>query len=73
LSNPYLLAGVGIEVAIILALIYVPPLARAFQHEPLPPIFWVGLACYAPILYSLDWVRKVVVRKGEQLRHHPGV
>jgi magnesium-transporting ATPase (P-type) len=63
LSNSLLILGVFIEIAIILILIYFPPLAAIFQHVPLPPIFWAGLILYAPILYGLDWLRKVIVRK----------
>ncbi|HLE15034.1 MAG TPA: cation-transporting P-type ATPase, partial [Anaerolineales bacterium] len=62
LGNPFLILGVFIEIAIILILIYYPPLAEVFQHVPLPPVFWVGLSLFGPILYSLDWLRKVVVR-----------
>ena len=68
LSNRLLLLGVFVEIVIILALIYIPPLAAAFEHVPLPPIFWVGLAFYGPVLYSLDWLRKGVVRWLEQER-----
>jgi magnesium-transporting ATPase (P-type) len=63
LSNPFLVLGVFIEIAIILILIYFPPLAAVFKHVPLPPIFWVGLGLYAPTLYGLDWLRKSLVRK----------
>jgi magnesium-transporting ATPase (P-type) len=63
LSNPLLILGVFIEIAIILTLIYFPPLAAIFEHVPLPPIFWAGLILYAPILYGLDWLRKVIVRR----------
>jgi magnesium-transporting ATPase (P-type) len=68
LSNRLLLLGVFVEIVIILALIYIPPLAAAFEHVPLPPFFWVGLAFYGPVLYSLDWLRKGVVRWLEQAR-----
>lgn len=63
LSNRFLLWGILAEIVIILVLIYFPPLAKVFNHVPLPPIFWVGLSLYAPVLYSLDWIRKGVVRK----------
>ena len=63
LSNRSLLLGIGIEIAIILALIYIPSLARAFNHLPLPLVYWVGLILYAPILYGLEWIRKSIVRR----------
>jgi magnesium-transporting ATPase (P-type) len=62
-SNPPLLLAIQIEVAIILALIYVPPLAVLFEHLPLPPVYWLGLATFAPIVYFLDWVRKRIARR----------
>jgi magnesium-transporting ATPase (P-type) len=69
LSNPYLILGVTIEIGMILILIYYPPLAEVFQHAPLPPVVWLGLGLYGPILYSLDWLRKVLVRWLESERN----
>jgi len=57
-SNRFLLAGIAAEIVLILAMIYVPLLARLFEHLPLPPLYWLGLALYAPVLYTLDWLRK---------------
>jgi hypothetical protein len=51
------------EIVIILALIYIPPLARAFNHVPLPSVYWLGLIIYAPALYGLEWLRKSLVRR----------
>ena len=68
LSNPFLLLGIAAEILIIIVLIYFPPLARLFQHVPLPPIFWAGLALYALIIYSLDRLRKEVVWRLERAR-----
>jgi len=62
LSNRFLLGGVAIELLIILCLIYIPPLAQIFDHVPLPAYFWILLGLFAPILYSLDWIRKGLVR-----------
>lgn len=57
-SNSYLLAGIGFEVLLALALIYLDPLARLFEHLPLPPVMWIGLAIYPLALYALDRLRK---------------
>jgi len=35
-SNPLLLAGIAVEIILILMMIYLPPLARLFGHVPLP-------------------------------------
>jgi P-type Ca2+ transporter type 2C len=62
LSNRFLLGGVAIELAIILCLIYIPVLAQIFDHVPLPAYYWIFLSLFAPIVYSLDWIRKGLVR-----------
>ena len=69
LSNRFLLAGVGVEIGLIMLLIYFHPLAGVFQHAPLPPIFWLWLGFYPVILYSLEWIRKRIVRK--YFNNHP--
>jgi P-type Ca2+ transporter type 2C len=66
LSNPGLLRAIGIELAILLGLIYIPPLANLFSHTAIPPVLWVGLIVYPLIIYSLDWIRKFVIRWRER-------
>ncbi len=61
-SNPRLLQGIIAEILIILVLIYFPPLAKMFDHYPIPWIFWLGLILYAPILFLLEWIRKFIIR-----------
>lgn len=61
-SNQLLWLGVIFELFIIVFLVYARPMARVFQHVPLPYIFWAGLLLYAPILYSLERTRKALVR-----------
>ncbi|HLF27697.1 MAG TPA: cation-transporting P-type ATPase [Anaerolineae bacterium] len=68
LSNRFLLLGVAVEVVIIALLIYVLPLAGLFEHAPLPPVYWLGLMFYAPALYLLEWSRKRVAQRIEQVR-----
>lgn len=58
LSNRFLVIGVGIEIALIISLIYLHPLAEIFQHIPLPLVFWLWLGLYPLILYSMEWIRK---------------
>jgi magnesium-transporting ATPase (P-type) len=62
-SNRWLLLGIVIELTGIAALIYVPPLARAFEHVPLPLWSWGILILYALVIYTLEWLRKAVNRK----------
>lgn len=62
LSNRSLLLGVLFEILIALVLIY-SPLNQIFGLAPLPGGYWLWLALYAPILYSLDWIRKSFIRR----------
>jgi magnesium-transporting ATPase (P-type) len=62
IRNRTLLAGVAVALAVILSLIYIDPLAQLFEHLPLPPVYWVGLASFAPIVYILDWIRREIAR-----------
>ncbi len=63
LSNRFLLVSIAVELLVAVALIYWKPLADVFGLTPLPPIYWLGLGLYAPALYSLDRVRKSVLRR----------
>jgi Ca2+-transporting ATPase len=63
LSNRFLLIGIAVEGVLILTLIYWQPLAGLFEHLPLPPVTWLGLVLYAPVLYVLEWLRKVLRRR----------
>jgi len=66
LTNPALLRGIAIELVILLVLIYVPPMANLFGHTALPPVLWIGLIVFPLLLYSLDWIRKWLVRWRER-------
>ena len=67
-SNRWLLLGIIIELITIAALIYVPPLAAAFEHAAFPVQYWGILLLYAPALYTLEWLRKAVNRQIEKIR-----
>jgi len=69
LSNPYIWIGIMIELLAILAMIYIPFLARIFNHVPLPALFWFGLGLNAPLLYSMEWIRKLLNRVYIKKRH----
>ena len=66
-SNPTLLRGIIIELAILLGLIYLKPLADLFGHTAIPPVLWIGLIFFPLIIYSLDWIRKMLIRLREHL------
>lgn len=63
LSNRYLLAGVAIEIILISILIYLPPFQALFQHRPIPAPYWIWIGTFPFILYTLEWLRKTLVRK----------
>lgn len=63
LSNRFLIVGVLVEIALIVLLIYVDPLASIFGHAALPSALWLWLAVYPFALYGLEWIRKAIVRK----------
>ncbi len=63
LSNRLLLGAIAVEVLLAVALIYLPPLARLFEHLPLPADYWIGLGAFGPILYVLDRIRKSLVSR----------
>jgi magnesium-transporting ATPase (P-type) len=60
LSSPFLLISIGVEIVLIVLMVYWPPLAKLFEHVSIPPLYWVGLFLYAPLLYGLDYGRKIL-------------
>jgi len=69
LSNRYLLLGIGLELLMLVALIYVPFLAELFELAPLPTHAWPALVLFAPILFVLERIRKGAALWFERLRH----
>jgi len=54
IRNRTLGIGIAVEIVLILLLIYFPPLAAIFEHQPIPWSWWSWLILYAPLLYGLD-------------------
>jgi P-type Ca2+ transporter type 2C len=69
LSNPTLIRGVIIDIAILLGLIYIAPLANLFGNVPIPAILWVGLAFFPVVIYGMDWIFKMANRFRERFVH----
>jgi MFS-type transporter involved in bile tolerance (Atg22 family) len=65
-SNKILLGGIALSLVIIAGLVYIPPLADAFDNEVFPFVIWIELLFYAPVLYTLEWFRKGLVRRTER-------
>jgi Ca2+-transporting ATPase len=62
LNNKYLWLGIIIELLGITGMIYIPFLANIFNHIALPIWMWVGLAMNALVIYSVEWIRKLIKR-----------
>jgi Ca2+-transporting ATPase len=69
LSNTYLLFGILVELAVVISIIYVPFLAKIFNHAPLPAWMWIGLGLNALVLYSIEWIRKAIMRGLKNMRN----
>jgi len=61
-SNRYLLFAVLAEIFGIVILIYWAPIAQHFDHFPLPVFYWIGLSLFSLSIYSIEWIRKHIVR-----------
>jgi magnesium-transporting ATPase (P-type) len=65
-SNRYLWGGLAGMMLIALALVFIPFLAEPFHMTPPPPQFWSMFVIFPPIVFGLDWVRKMVRRWWEK-------
>ena len=68
LSNKYLWIGIIIELLGITGMIYIPFLADMFDHVSLPAWMWIGLAMNALVIYSVEWIRKLIKRSTSKYR-----
>jgi Ca2+-transporting ATPase len=69
LSNKYLWVGILIELLGIISIIYIHFLAKIFNHAPLPAWIWIGLGLNALVVYSIEWIRKAIVRSLRNIRN----
>ena len=63
LSNRFLLVGIAFEIALLLVLLYVPPLQRAFHMLPLDGRTWLLLALWPVMVLGAEEARKAVLRR----------
>jgi P-type Ca2+ transporter type 2C len=54
--------GVASELAVIAAVVYLPPLQRVIGTAPFPTWLWLPLLAAAPVLLFIDEVRKALLR-----------
>jgi len=62
-GNPLILVGIAVAVALLLAILYLPPLQRIFGTAPIAPASWLFAALCAPLLLVADELRKLWVRR----------
>jgi magnesium-transporting ATPase (P-type) len=65
-SNKTLLGGIVISLLLIAGIVYVPLLAKAFDNQIFPFILWPALMLYAPVIYTMEWFRKGLIRWTEK-------
>jgi P-type Ca2+ transporter type 2C len=65
-SNRYLWGGLIGMVLVALVLIFVPFLAEPFHMRPPPSQFWLMFVIFPPIIFGIDWLRKLVRRWWEK-------
>ncbi len=63
IRNRAVIFGIAAEIAILVALILVPPLARVFGLAPLRPAEWAPLVGFPLVVLSLEEVRKWGMRR----------
>jgi hypothetical protein len=66
-----LLAGIVIEILLLLTLIYVLPLRTMFGLAPLDPMHWLLLLTFGPLLLLLEECRKAARRRLRLSRLNP--
>ena len=63
LRNRWLLPGVSAEIAILLGIVYLPFLQGVFITSPFPPITWLYLYSFVPVILLFEEARKYAVRR----------
>ncbi|HSR25597.1 MAG TPA: cation-transporting P-type ATPase, partial [Candidatus Eisenbacteria bacterium] len=64
LSNRFLAVAVVVEAALLLALVYIPPLSDLLGQRPLKPAEWLPVLLSPFVLVAAEEARKLVVRRG---------
>ncbi len=64
-SNRLVWPGIAAELALIVLIVYAPPLQRIVGTAVFPPSHWLFVAAWMPSLLVIDEVRKALVRRRE--------
>ncbi|MDH5526489.1 MAG: cation-transporting P-type ATPase [Nitrospirota bacterium] len=62
--NPWIAAGVALEVLFTLSVVYLPGLNPVFSTAPLPFWIWGLILCAPVVLFGIDELRKLLARRG---------
>jgi magnesium-transporting ATPase (P-type) len=62
-KNRWIIMGIIFSVAVLLAIIYIPPLQGIFGTTTLGLYEWLYLLTFVPIMFMADELRKYIVRK----------
>lgn len=65
-GNPFLLAGVGLEILIILSIVYTPWGNHIFQTAPFPAETWLLMIFLAGLMVVWEECRKALVRRSQR-------
>ncbi len=67
-GNRFLLFGFAFELALFAVMIYLPPFQSLFEEHPFPPLYWLVLFLYPPVMFLAEEGRKAIVRRLERSR-----
>ena len=62
-SNRLLWVGIAVELLLVVAVIYAPPLQNVFGTAPFPAVYWLFLLAWIPSLIVVDEIRKFLLRR----------
>jgi Ca2+-transporting ATPase len=63
LSNRFLLVGIAFEVALLVALVTVPPFQDVFHMQALDPLAWPFLLIWPVFVFAGEELRKAIFRR----------
>jgi P-type Ca2+ transporter type 2C len=66
INNRYLWGGIAGMIALALMLVFIPFLAEPFHMTPPPSQFWLMFVFFPPIVFGIDWLRKLMRRWWER-------
>lgn len=66
-SNRLIWLGIAVEWALILSIIYIPPLQKIFVTAPLSPVQWLILLLCPPLILMADEVRKRILQSSHPI------